>query len=455
MRFTGGVLPTVNRSHGKARQEMGRDTLTITDNRTGRTYELPVTHGTYEKYGSAISAMDLRQIKLDDDDFGLITYDPGLTNSGSAMSSITFIDGEKGILRYRGYPIEELADNATFLEVAYLLIYGELPTAGQFSAWESDILGKRLVHENLKKFMSGFWHNAHAMGVFVGTVGAMSTFHPEAKNVTDAEERLRQAVIMLARIPTVAAFSYRHSLGLPYAYPEPNSSYVGGFLEMLHRQCDEYEVQPVIERAMEVLFILHADHEQNCSTTTMRTIGSSHADPYCALAGAAGALHGQLHGGANQEALLMLEQIGDRDNIPEFIEKVKAKKTKLMGFGHRVYKNYDPRAKIIKKMADEVFAVTKPDPLIDIAKALEEIALSDDYFISRKLYPNVDFYSGLIYKALGFPVDMFPVLFAIARTSGWLAHWIENHGDTHQRIVRPRQVYTGEDVRAYVPIENR
>ena len=434
---------------------MGQDTLTITDNRTGKTYELPISYGTYQKYGASISALALRQIKLDDDDFGLITYDPGLTNSGSARSAVTFIDGEKGILRYRGYPIEELAEKATYLEVAYLLIYGELPTKAQYEQWETDILNQRLVHENLKKFIDGFWHNAHAMGVFVGTVGAMSTFHPEAKNVTDPDERLRQAVKILGRMPTIAAFSFRHSFGLPYAYPPPNASYVGGFLEMLHRQCDDYEPNPIIERAMEVLFILHADHEQNCSTTTMRTIGSSHADPYCALAGAAGALHGQLHGGANQEALQMLDQIGSRDRIPEFIEQVKQKKTKLMGFGHRVYKNYDPRARIIKKLADDVLTITKSDPLIDIAKELEEIALRDDYFVSRKLYPNVDFYSGIIYKALGFPVDVFPVLFAIARTSGWLAHWIENHDDAEQKIVRPRQVYTGEDKRSFVPMVDR
>ena len=434
---------------------MPKDTLTITDNRTGKTYEMPIRHGTYEKYGSAINAMDLRGIKLDDDDFGLITYDPGLTNTGSTESAVTFIDGERGILRYRGYPIEELAEKSTFLEVAYLLIFGKLPAKDEYADWSCDILESSILHENIRKLMETFWHNAHSMGVFVSTVGALSTFFPEAKAVVDPAERNRAAKNMLGRIPTIAAFSYRHSQGLSYTYPDLTQSYVDNFLSMMFQQYADYRVDPVIGKALDVLFILHADHEQNCSTTTMRTIGSSHADPYVALSGAAGALHGQLHGGANQEALVMLEQIGSVDKIPEFIKSVKAKKIKLMGFGHRVYKNYDPRARIIKKMADQVLEVTKSDPLIDIAKELERIALEDDYFVTRKLYPNVDFYSGIIYKALGFPVDMFPVLFAIARTAGWLAHWIEMHRDPSQRIVRPRQIYTGEDKRLYVPMGNR
>ncbi len=434
---------------------MGKDTLTITDNRTGKTYELPISYGTCENYGAYINGIELRQIKANDEDFGLVAYDPGHTNTGAAKSAITFIDGERGILRYRGYPIEELAERSTYLEVAYLLIHGELPTSDQLEGWRTDVLANAVIHENIRKLMGTFWHDAHAMGVFVSTVGALSTFYPDAKNVTDPVVRHRETTRILGQMPTIAASSYRYGRGLPQYYPDTKRSYVGDFLHMLHSDTMHASEEPAIERALEVLFILHADHEQNCSTTTMRTIGSSHADPYCALSGAAGALHGQLHGGANQEALQMLSEIGSLDNVENYIERVKKKEVKLMGFGHRVYKNYDPRARIIKRMADEVFEVTKADPLIDIARKLEEIALEDDYFVSRKLYPNVDFYSGLIYKALGFPVDMFPVMFALGRTAGWLAHWLEHHSDPTARIVRPRQVYTGETERSYVPIEQR
>ena len=438
---------------------MARDTLTVIDNRTGKTYEIPIHYGTYPKYGAAIRAMDLRQIRVDDEDFGLLTYDPGLTNTESAASAITFIDGERGILRYRGYPIEQLAERAAYLEVAYLLFFGELPTRQQFENWQKTIADNYMVHESMKKFMDGFRYDAHAMGTFVGTVGAKSTFYPEAKNVLDREERIRQATNILASMPTIAAYTYRHSRGLPYVHPDRSLPYVRNFLNMLFRMCDvceEFYHNPVVERAIEVLFILHADHEQNCSTTTMRTVGSALSDPYCAMSAAAAALHGQLHGGANQEALEMLAQIGTKQNIPAFIKRVKNHETRLMGFGHRVYKNYDPRAKIIKQMADKVLEVTEPNPLLEVAKELERIALEDEYFITRKLYPNVDFYSGIIYKALGFSVDMFPVLFALGRTAGWLAHWMELMGDEEERkIVRPRQMYTGHDVREFVPIEER
>jgi len=437
---------------------MAKDTLTVIDNRTGKRYEIPIEYGTYPKYGAAIRAMDLRQIKVDEEDFGLLTYDPGLMNTEAASSAITFIDGEKGILRYRGYPIEQLAEHSNYAEVAYLLIFGELPTKAQFNQWHRSIVDNYPVHENIKKFMDGFWYDANAMGVFVGSVGAKSTFNPEAKNVLNREERFRQATKILASMPTIAAYTYRHSRGLPYVYPDRRLSFVRNFLNMLFRTCDVCEDlydNPVIERALEVLFILHADHEQNCSTTTMRTVGSSLADPFSALAAAAAALGGQLHGGANLEALEMLQQIGTVENIPKLIERVKKKETRLIGFGHRVYKNYDPRAKIIKQMADNVLRVTKPNPLFDVAKSLEEIALHDEYFIERKLYPNVDFYSGIIYQAIGFPVDMFPVLFALSRTAGWLAHWLEQLDSPEQRIVRPRQQYVGRDRRDFVPMERR
>ena len=437
---------------------MARDTLTIIDNRTGTQYEIPIISGTYPKYGSAIPAIDLRKIKVDEEDFGLLSYDPALMNTAVTRSSITFIDGEKGILRYRGIPIEQLAEYGTYLETAYLLLFDKLPTSRELTAWEHGIAEDYLVHEYVKKFMDGFWHNAHAMGMFVGTVGALSTFYPQAKRVLDPEERIRQAKRILASMPTIAAFAHRHSTGLPYIYPDRRLPFVSNFLNMTFNMSpsghDHYQ-NPSIVRALEVLFILHADHEQNCSTTTMRTVGSSHADPYVALSAAAAALHGQLHGGANQEALDMLEQIGTTRNIPAFIERVKRGETRLMGFGHRVYKNYDPRAKIIKHMADEVLKETKPDPLLDVARELEQIALNDEYFIKRRLYPNVDFYSGIIYKAIGFPEDMFPVLFAIARAAGWLAHWLELHDDKEQKITRPRQIYTGADAREFVPMSRR
>jgi len=437
---------------------MAKDTLTVIDNRTGKRYEVPIHYGTYPKYGAAISAMDLRQIRVDDEDFGLLSFDPGFLNTESASSAITFIDGERGVLRYRGYPIEQLAEKSNYLEVAYLLIFGELPTKAQFGPWSASVTANYPIHENFKLFMDSFWYDANAMGMFVGAVAGKSTFNPEAKKVLDPQERIRQATKILASTPTIAAYAYRHSRGLPYIYPDRSLPYVRNFLNMLFRQCgacDEPYDNPVIERALEVLFILHADHEQNCSTTTMRTVGSSLADPYAALAAAAAALGGQLHGGANLEALEMLEQIGTVRNIPQFIDRVKRKETRLMGFGHRVYKHYDPRAKIIKQMADRVLEATASDPLIDVAKELERIALDDEYFTERKLYPNVDFYSGIIYKAIGFPVDMFPVLFAIGRTAGWLAHWLEQLGGPEQRIARPRQQYVGPDRRDFVPTEKR
>ena len=438
---------------------MAQDTLTVTDNRTGKVYVIPIRYGTYPEYGASISAMDLRQIRVSEDDFGLLSFDPGLTNTETTASAITFIDGERGILRYRGYPIEQLAEKSTFLEVAYLLIHGKLPTFAEFTDWTNKIVQNMLIHESIKKFLDGFHSNAHAMGVFVGTLGAKSTFYPAAKHVLDPKQRMRETINIIASVPTIAAYTYRHSCGLPYVYPDPSLSYIYNFLNMLFRMQpgkEEIYQNPVIERALDVLFILHADHEQNCSTTTMRTVGSALSDPYSAISAAAGALYGQLHGGANQEALEMLAQIGSTENIPAFIKRVKNHETRLMGFGHRVYKNYDPRAKIIKKMADQVLEVTGPDPLIDVARELECIALSDEYFIKRKLYPNVDFYSGIIYKALGFPVDMFPVLFALARTAGWLSHWLELMDNEEERkIVRPRQQYVGEDEREYVPMDDR
>ncbi len=428
---------------------MPQDTLTITDNRTGKSYEMPIEHGT-------VRATDLRKIKVSEDDFGLMSYDPAFMNTASCRSTITFIDGEKGILRYRGYPIEQLAEQSTYLETAYLLLHGELPTARQLADWTWQITHHTWIHENLKKFMDGFHHDAHPMGMLVSSVAALSTFYPEAKNGTDAETRRLQIVRLIAKMPTLAAFAYRHSLGMPYAYPDNDLSYTGNFLNMLFKTTEvQYKPDPVLERALEVLFILHADHEQNCSTNAVRSVGSSQVDPYCAVAAGVAALYGPLHGGANEAVLKMLRAIGSKDRIPEFIKQVKEGKTKLMGFGHRVYKNYDPRAKIIRRMADEVFAVTRPNPLLPIALELERIALQDEYFISRKLYPNVDFYSGLIYQAMGFPVAMFPVLFAIPRTSGWLAQWQEMRADPEQKIARPRQIYLGPAVRDYVPPKRR
>ncbi len=436
---------------------MVTESLTITDNRTGKSYEIPIHYGTYPDYGAAINALELRQIKASEEDFGLLTYDSGFTNTASCRSSITFLDGEKGILRYRGYPIEQLAEKSSYLETAYLLLYGELPDSAQLLEWVHDITYHTIIHENIKKFMDGFHHDAHPMGMLIGTVGAMSTFYPDAKNIHDVDSRQKQVRRLIAKMPSLAAFAYRHSRGLPYAYPDNELSYTGNFLNMLWKTTEvSYEPDPILERALDVLFILHADHEQNCSASAMRCVGSSHPDPYSATAAAAAALYGPLHGGANEAVLRMLEQIGSVERVPEFLEAVKSGGgNRLMGFGHRVYKNYDPRAKIIKELADEVFSVTGVNPLLDIALELERIALEDDYFVSRKLYPNVDFYSGLIYQAMGFPVGMFPVLFAIPRTVGWLAQWQELLLDPDQKITRPRQVYCGSDERDYVSMDNR
>jgi citrate synthase len=427
------------------------DTLTITDNRTGKQYELPIQNGT-------IRAMDLRQIKAAADDFGLMTYDPAFMNTANCRSAITYIDGDKGILLYRGYPIEQLAEQSDYLETAYLILFGELPTAAKLAAWTREITLHTMLHENIKTFMEGFQYDAHPMGIFLSTVGALSTFnHRDAKNIFDRGSRLRQTQRLIAKVPSIAAYAYRHSIGRPYNYPDNDLSFTGNFLNMLFRMTElKYQPNPVLARALDVLFILHADHEQNCSTTAMRTIGSSHVDPYSALAGAAAALWGPLHGGANEAVLRMLHEIGSVSRVPEFIKRVKSGEgQRLMGFGHRVYKSYDPRAKVIKRIADLVFAVTGKNPLLDIALELERIALEDEYFVTRKLYPNVDFYSGLIYQAMGFPVEMFPVLFAIPRTAGWIAQWEEMLLDPEQKIARPRQIYTGAQTRTYVPKEQR
>ncbi len=424
------------------------DTLTITDNRTGETYEVDILYGTYPEYGAAIKALDLRQIKQSEEDFGLLTYDPGFTNTASCKSEITFINGEEGILRYRGYPIQELSEGYSFLEVAYLVLHGELPDQDELDQWMHDITHHTIMHEKIKKFLDGFRYDAHPMGMLVSTVAALSTFYPESRKIQDADIRRNQIVRLIAKMPTIAAFAYRYSIGMPYSYPDNNLSYSGNFLNMLFKTTElEYEPDPVLERALDVLFILHLDHEQNCSANAMRSIGSSHADPYVSVAGAAAALYGPLHGGANERVLRMLEEIGHVDEIPKYIERVKDGEFRLMGFGHRVYKNYDPRAKILRELAEDVFDVTGKNPLIDIAVELERIALEDDYFVSRNLYPNVDFYSGIIYQAMGFPTAMFPVLFAIPRTVGWLAQWQEMLEDDDQRIARPRQVYIGEDER--------
>jgi citrate synthase len=432
------------------------DTLTITDNRTGQSYEVPIFHGTYPDYGSAIPAIDLRKIKTGDDDFGLLSYDPAFMNTASCRSAVTFIDGERGILRYRGYGIDELARNATYLEVAYLTLFGELPAQAELDDWWWKIRHRTYVHENVKKLIDGFHYDAHPMGMFVSTLAALSTFYPEARNVLDPASRNAQIVRLIAKVPTIAAFAYRHSKGLPYVYPDNDLSFTGNFLSMMFRISEPvYDPNPVLERALDLLFILHVDHEQNCSASVMRGIGSSHADPYVSVAGAAAALYGPLHGGANEQVLRMLDEIGSVDRVPQYVERAKKGDFRLMGFGHRVYKNYDPRARILKSMATEVLEVTGRSPLLDLAMELERIALEDDYFIERKLYPNVDFYSGIIYKAMGFPVDMFPVLFAIPRTAGWLAQWLEMLQDPEQRIARPRQVYIGHDERDYTPIEKR
>jgi citrate synthase len=432
------------------------DTLTITDNRTGKTYEVPILHGTYPTYGSAIPAIDLRKIKVGEDDFGLLTYDPAFMNTASCKSAVTFIDGERGILRYRGYPIDQLAHDSTYIEVAYLTLFGELPTQTQLDEWWWKVKHRTFVHEHIKKLMDGFHHNAHPMGMFVSTVAALSTFYPEARNVLDPEIRLAQIIRLIAKVPTIAAFAYRHSKGLPYVYPDNDLSLTGNFLNMMFRISEpKYEPNPILERALDVLFILHVDHEQNCSANAMRSVGSSHADPYVSTAAAAAALYGPLHGGANEQVLRMLDEIGTVERAPAFVERAKKGEFRLMGFGHRVYKNYDPRATILKELAEQVLSVTGSSPLLDLAMELERIALEDDYFVERKLYPNVDFYSGIIYKAMGFPVEMFPVLFAIPRTAGWLAQWLEMIEDKEQKIARPRQVYTGEDERNFVEIGKR
>jgi len=425
------------------------NTLTIVDDRTGLKYVLPIENGT-------IRAMDLRKIKVSDEDFGLMTYDPAFMNTASCKSRITFIDGDKGILRYRGYPIEQIAEKKTYLEVAFLILNGEFPTSAQLEEWRWNITHHTFIHENIKKFMDGFHHDAHPMGMLVSTVGALSTFYPDAKNIMDAESRKMQSYRMIGKLPTIAAFAYRHSIGMPYAYPDNELSYTGNFLNMMFKMTEvKYQPNPVLERALNVLFVLHADHEQNCSTNAMRSIGSSHADPFSAVAGAAAALYGPLHGGANEQVLRMLNEIGSKEKVPEYVKRVKAGETRLMGFGHRVYKNYDPRARIIKQVAEEVFEVTGKNRLLSIALELERIALDDDYFIRRKLYPNVDFYSGIIYQAMKFPVEMFPVLFAIPRVSGWMAQWEEMLVDSEQKIARPRQIYLGSEERDVAPPQKR
>ena len=417
------------------------DTLRVTDSRTGRSYELPIVDG-------AIRAVDLRQIKTSEDDFGLLSYDPAFQNTASCRSAITFIDGDKGILRYRGYPIEELANHSTFLDVAWLLLHGDLPDKKQSLEWAYEISHHTFVHENVKKFIDGFHHDAHPMGILVSTLAALSTFYPEAKAVHDQDVQHQQVVRLIAKMPTLAAFAYRHAQGFPYNYPDDDLSYAGNFLNMMRKMTElKYDPDPALEHALDVLFILHADHEQNCSASAMRGVASSGSDPYSAAAAAAAALYGPLHGGANEQVLKMLREIGSVAAVPGYISRVKAGELKLMGFGHRVYKNYDPRATIIKQVADEVFEVTGHNPLLDIALELERIALEDDYFVSHKLYPNVDFYSGIIYQAMGFPVAMFPVLFAIGRMPGWLAQWQEGSDDPEQKIARPRQIYVGETLR--------
>ena len=428
---------------------MPANSLSLKDNRTGKTYELPISDG-------ALRAQDLRQVQVDADDFGLMSYDPAFTNTASTRSTITYIDGDKGILEYRGYPIEELAEKSTFLDVAYLILFGELPRRDQLAEWTGEIIHHTFLHENIKELMQAFRYDAHPMGMFISTVAALSTFYPEANRVDDADNRLYQIKRLIAKVPTIAAFSYRHNRGLPYVYPNNDLSYAGNFLSMMYKMSEPvYHVNPILEHALDVLFIMHADHEQNCSTNAMRAIGSSRVDPYSALAGAAAALYGPLHGGANEAVLRMLAQIGDVRRVPEFITHVKAGEGKLMGFGHRVYKNYDPRARLIKVVAEQVFEVTGRNPLLDIALELERIALQDDYFVSRKLYPNVDFYSGIIYQVMGIPTDMFPVLFAIPRTVGWLAQWQEMIVDPEQKIARPRQIYVGPRTRSFSPIDKR
>ena len=428
---------------------MAADTLTITDNRTGKQYEVAINDGT-------IRAMDLRQIKTSDDDFGLMTYDPAFTNTAACKSNITFIDGDKGILEYRGYPIDQLAEGSTYLETAYLLLNGELPNQAELNEWTHNITHHTIIHENIKKYMDGFHYDAHPMGMLISTVAALSTFYTDAKKIFDAESRKMQTFRLIAKMPTLAAFAYRHSIGMPYSYPDNDLSFTGNFLNMLFKKTElKYQPDPILERALDVLFILHADHEQNCSANAMRSVGSSEVDPYSAIAAAAAALYGPLHGGANEQVLKMLNEIGSINKVPEYIKNVKDGKYRLMGFGHRVYKNFDPRATVIKKLADRVFEVTGRNPLLDIALELERIALEDDYFIKRKLYPNVDFYSGLIYQAMGLETEMFPVLFAIPRTAGWIAQWVEMLLDADQKIARPRQIYLGSRTRDYIALDKR
>jgi len=427
----------------------GADTVTIIDNRTGASYELEVTDGT-------IRAMDLRQIKASEDDFGLMSYDPAFTNTASCRSAITYIDGEAGVLEHRGYPIEQLCERSSYLEVAYLLVFGELPTAAQLERWVFDVTHHTFVHEDIKKLFETFRYDAHPMGMLLSGVGALSTFYPDAKRIDDPEERYMAAIRLIAKVPTLAAFAYRHNMGLPYVYPDNDLSYAGNFLSMMFKKTEsKYEPDPRLERALDVLFILHADHEQNCSTNAVRGVGSSQVDPYSALAAGVAALYGPLHGGANEAVLRMLRRIESVQNVPDFLEGVKRREERLMGFGHRVYKNYDPRARIIKQHMDDVFAATEYNPLVEIAQELEKRALDDEYFTSRKLYPNVDFYSGIIYEALQIPTDMFTVIFAIPRTSGWVAQWMEGNDDPEQKIARPRQIYTGHRDRDYVAIDDR
>jgi citrate synthase len=427
---------------------VAEDTLTITDNRTGREYALPITDGT-------IRATDLQQIRVEDGDGGLMSYDPAYLNTASCRSAITYIDGDAGILRYRGYPIEQLAEEATFLETAFLLLEGELPTAEQLHRWEEDVRFHTYVHTNVQKFLEGFRYDAHPMGMLLGAVGALSTFYPDAKDIGDPDVRYLQRVRLMAKLPTIAAFVFRHAHGLPYVLPRNDLDYIGNFVNMTFEIGGRHEPNPVLQRALEILLVLHADHEQNCSTSAVRGVGSSHVDPFSSVSAGIAALYGPLHGGANEAVLRMLDQIGSEENVPAFIEEVKAGKGRLMGFGHRVYKSYDPRAKLIKRVADDVFEQTGLNPKLEIALELERIALEDEYFVSRRLYPNVDFYSGLIYQAMGYPTDYFTVLFALGRLPGWIAQWEEMLGDSEQKISRPRQVYVGEPERPYVAPADR
>jgi citrate synthase len=442
------VEPAAQSLTGEANR-MSRESLTITDNRNGKSYEVPITNDT-------VRALDLRQIKLNQTDFGMMSYDPAFNNTALCKSKVTFIDGDAGILRYRGIPIEELAERSTYLETAYLLIHGELPSSKQLEDWTYHVSHHTFIHESIKKFLDGFHYDAHPMGMMISTIAALSTFYPDAREIFNAELRRKQTYRLIGKMPTLAAFAYRHSLGMPFVYPDNELSYPGNFLNMLFKTTElKYRPNPTLERALDILFILHADHEQNCSANAMRNVGSSHVDPYSACAAATAALYGPLHGGANEEVLRMLMDIGAIANVPAYIKRVKSGEKKLMGFGHRIYKNYDPRARIIKRIADQVFEVMGRNPLLDIALEVERIALQDEYFVSRKLYPNVDFYTGLIYQSMGFPVTMFPVLFAIPRTSGWIAQWEEMLLDAEQKIARPRQIYVGHDKRSYLAMEQR